>query len=127
MFSSTGRSAGRPSGSSGFYHFSGHHVHGFEAEFDPFDLFAQMFGGEMFHGMQRQRGGRRYHYHHSHNHQQRRRQSQQGNQNPMQSLGPMLVMIVVWIGLMMLMGGLPGTQTEKYHSFNRSYKYNNKR
>ena len=124
MFSSDGRSTAR---SGGHYHF-GHGGRGFEAEFDPFDLFAQMFGGDIFHGMQRGRQGRRHHYHHQQPRQQHQRQRRaQTPQNQMQALAPMVLVVVAWLGMMLFMGGFPGSEPEKYYSFRRSYKYNNKR
>lgn len=99
------------------HHFHSHHFgHGFSfhgEEFDPFDLFQQMFGGGMFHHPR------------AHRHRRPPRQSQQrSQQNQSQNAqSGILMLVVVWMVLILLMGmGGSGT-TEPLYSSRRTQKY----
>lgn len=98
------------------HHFHGRHFgHGFtyyEHDFDPFDLFQQMFGGGMFHHAQAQRRRR-----------PPRQSHQRTQQNSQNAQSGILVLIVVWMVLILLMGMGGAGSSEPLYSARRTQKY----
>ena len=92
----------------------------YEGEFDPFDIFQQMFGGGMFHQahMQQRRRAQRQRRYHNH-HQQRQRQAQGDNQNAQSGI---LAMVVIWMVLIFIMG-IGGGASDPLYSMNKTRKY----
>lgn len=107
-----------------FHHF-GHGYSYYEQEFDPFDLFQQMFGGSMFHHHRTHRHRRTPRQNHHHHHHHRQQRNTQGNSQNAQS--GIIILIVVWMVLIFIMGLGGVEKSEPLYSNRRNTKYTVKR
>lgn len=98
----------------------------YQTDFDPFDLFAEMFGGSMF--QQHHHRQRTQQYHRAGTRQRQNAQRGQGQQNSgATQVGPVLLMIIMWFGMMFFMGGGNGAGTQQNFSLEQTNAFRYRR